>query len=142
MSVGKRDLSDGADTELDPEAHKQNLRMAGRHPWPLSHPITQLKQGHLGPVAQDHIQVAFVYFQGWRLHNLSEQPVPVLIHPHSEDEFPDVQREPPVDPFVPIDSGSVTGQHCKKPGSPIFIPSDQVFIQTDKIPLSLLSSPC
>lgn len=27
-------------------------------------------------------------FKGWRFHNLSGQPVPVLGHPHRENEFP------------------------------------------------------
>lgn len=30
-----------------------------------------LKQGHLGPAAQDHVQMACKYMQGWRFHNLS-----------------------------------------------------------------------
>lgn len=34
------------------------------------------------------------YLHGWRLHNLSEQPLPVLSH--SKKMFPHVQREPPV----------------------------------------------
>lgn len=34
-----------------------------------------LKQGHLEPVAQDHVQMAFEYLQG--LHNLTRQVVPV-----------------------------------------------------------------
>lgn len=37
------------------------------------------------------------------LQNLPRQPV--LGHPHSENVFPDVQRESPVFPFVPIVSG-------------------------------------
>jgi len=36
-----------------------------------SGPTLLLKQGHLKPVAQDCVQVAFEYLQGWRLHNLS-----------------------------------------------------------------------
>jgi len=53
----------------------------------------------------------FEYLQGWRLHNLSGQPVPGLGHPHSEETFPDVQMEPPVFQFVPIASCPVTGHH-------------------------------
>ena len=41
-------------------------------------PANLLKQGHLELVAQDHVQVTFGYCQGWRLHNLSGQPVPVF----------------------------------------------------------------
>ena len=51
------------------------------------------------------------YLQGWRLHNLPGQPVPVLGHPHSEKAFPDVHREPLVFQFVPIACWPVTGHH-------------------------------
>uniref|UniRef100_A0A8C0ES58 receptor protein-tyrosine kinase n=1 Tax=Bubo bubo TaxID=30461 RepID=A0A8C0ES58_BUBBB len=47
-----------------------------------------LKQGHLELVAHNHIQTAFEYLQGWRLHNLPGQPVPVLGHPHSQKVLP------------------------------------------------------
>jgi len=70
-----------------------------------------LKQGHLQPVAGHHVQAAFEYLQGWRLHTLPGQPVPELGDPHSEKVFPDVQTEPAVLQFVSIASGPVTGQH-------------------------------
>ena len=34
----------------------------------------------------------FAYFQGWRLHKLTGQPVPVLGQSHCKKVFPDVQR--------------------------------------------------
>ena len=52
--------------------------------------------------------MAFEYLQGWRLHNLPGQPVPVLSHPHSKKVFPDVQTEPPVFQFVPFASWVVS----------------------------------
>jgi len=55
----------------------------GRDLWKASCPTPLLKQGHLEPAAQDHVQKAFGYFQGGRLHSLPGQPVPVLGHPHS-----------------------------------------------------------
>jgi len=63
----------------------------GKDLWRPSGPTPLLKQGHLEPVAQDHLQMAFEYPQGWRLHRLSGQPVPGLGHPHSETVFPDIQ---------------------------------------------------
>jgi len=61
-----------------------NHRMVevGSDLWRSSCPALLLKQGHLEQVAHDHVQMAFEYLQRWRLHNLSEQPVPVLGHPH------------------------------------------------------------
>ena len=55
-----------------------------------------LKQGRLELVAQDHVQTAFEYLQGWPLHDLPGQAVPVLSHLHGEKVFPDVQGEPPL----------------------------------------------
>jgi len=41
----------------------------GRHPWRSSGPTPLLKQGHLQLVAQDRVQRACEYLQGWRLQN-------------------------------------------------------------------------
>lgn len=83
--------------------------------------------------AQGHVQMAFQYLWGWRLHDSSGQPVPVLSHPHSEKAFPYAEKETPVFQFVPIASGPVTG-HCWKNLDSIFsILSLQVFVHIDKI---------
>jgi len=47
-------------------------------------PTLLLKQGHLELVVHDNVWIAFKYLQRGRLHNLSEQPMPVLSHPHSK----------------------------------------------------------
>lgn len=80
----------------------------GRDLWRSSHANPLLRQGHLQPVAQNHIQMAFQYVQGWRLHILHEQPMAVLGPPHSEKAFLDVWREPSGLQFVPMASGPVT----------------------------------
>jgi len=108
--------------------------------WRSSRPTYPLTQGPLEPAPQDHVQVAFQYLQGWRLHNLSGQPVPGLSHPHSEKAFPDVQTEPPVFQFVLTASGPGTGHHWKEPGSIFLIPSHPILIYMDEIPLCLLFS--
>lgn len=54
----------------------QCLRLKG--PLEFSHPTLLLTQGHLEQPAQDCVQVAFTSLQGWRLHQLSGQPVPVF----------------------------------------------------------------
>jgi len=53
----------------------------------------------------------FKYHQGGRLHNFSEQPLPVLSHPHSKKAFSDPQRDPPVFQFVLIAARPLTGHH-------------------------------
>jgi len=49
-----------------------------------SSPTPVPKRGHLEQAAQDLVQAGLEYLQTRRLHNLSEQPVPVLRHPQSE----------------------------------------------------------
>jgi len=49
----------------------------GRDLWRSSGPSTLFKESNLDAVVQDHVQTAFG-LQGWRLHNLPRQPVPVL----------------------------------------------------------------
>lgn len=44
----------------------------------------QLEQGNIKPVVMNHVQTAFEYLQGGRLHNSLVQPVPVLCHLHSK----------------------------------------------------------
>jgi len=83
----------------------------GRDVQRSSGPSPLLKQDHLESVSQDHVQLAFEHLQGWRLDNLSGQPVLVLGHPHSEKVFPDVQREPSVFQLVPVASCAVTAYH-------------------------------
>ena len=53
----------------------QNLRLLEVRTglWRSSGPTPLLKQDHLEPVAQDHIQVAFEYLQGRRVHNVPGQ---------------------------------------------------------------------
>jgi len=76
-----------------------------------SGPTLLLKQGLLLLATQEGVQTAFEYLQGWRLHSLSGQLVPVVGHPYSKKVLPDVQREPPVFQFVFIASDPVTGHH-------------------------------
>lgn len=52
--------------------------------WSSSGPTPPLKERHLEPVAQDHVQTAFEYLKGGRFHNCSGQRVPVLSHLHSQ----------------------------------------------------------
>jgi len=73
----------------------------------LSNPLTQAGPPRAG--CQGCVQMAFEYLQGWRLHNLPGQPVPVLGHPLSKKVFPDVQWECPGFQSVPIAFGLSLG---------------------------------
>lgn len=53
--------------------------------WRWSFPPAQPKQGYQVLVAQDHVKTSFL--QGWWLHNLPAQPVPVLGNPHGRNFF-------------------------------------------------------
>jgi len=75
-----------------------------------SSPTPLPKQSHLEQAAQDLVQAGLEYLQRRRLHNSSGQPVPVLHHPQSEEDFPHVQTELPVLQFVPFAPCPFTGQ--------------------------------
>lgn len=65
-----------------------------------------------GAAAQDNIQLALEHLQGWRLQNLSVQPVPVFDHPQGKKVgFLHVQMELHVSQFVPIASRPVSGHY-------------------------------
>nr|XP_009479083.1 PREDICTED: transmembrane protein C5orf28 homolog [Pelecanus crispus] len=87
--------------------------VVGRVFWRSSSPSPLLKQAHVEPVAQHHVQTAFEYLQGCRLPNLSGQPVPVHSHHHRENVFPYIQEEPPVFQSVPVASCPVSGHRWK-----------------------------
>lgn len=90
-------------------------------------------------VTQVCVHTAFEHPQGWRLQNLSGQPVWVLDHPHSQKVFPDAWSVPMFH-FVPSASAPATGcfweEHFCTP-SPLH-PSLQVLICIVEMPLSLL----
>jgi len=100
-----------------------------RHLWRPPGPTTLVKQGHLQPAAQDHVQMFFLRSLGM------ETPQPLwtaCCSAHSEKLFPYVQREPPVSQFVLFTSCPVTEHQWKEPGS-VFTASLQAFIYSDKI---------
>jgi len=98
-------------------------------------------QGQLQQVDQDGVQLTFEYLQGWRLHNLSGQSVPLLSLPCSKKVFSCVQIEFLFIPFVLIASCFLSGHHWEESLCLIFIPpSHQVFMHVGKIPWSLLFS--
>lgn len=80
----------------------------GKDMWRLSGLTPVPSQGHLELVSQKQVQMAFEYLQGWRLHNIPGQFMPVLIHPH---------RVFPVFQFVPVVSGPIPGNHWEESGS-------------------------
>lgn len=45
-------------------------------------PTLLAKQGNLHLADWDHVQMTSRYLQEWTLHNVTEQPVPVLSDPH------------------------------------------------------------
>jgi len=59
----------------------------GRDLWRSSSPAPCSKQGHLEQIAQGCGQSEFAYLQGWRLCNLSGQPVPAHGHPYNRKDF-------------------------------------------------------
>lgn len=84
------------------------------------------KRGQLKQVTQDHVQSGFECLCGWRLHSLSEQPIPVFDHPQSNKVFSCGQVEFYVFQFVPVPSCPVSGHYGEESLSLFFILSYEV----------------
>lgn len=91
-----------------PPPHLSQMAGVKRDLWRSPSPTTLLKQGSLEQVAQNHVQIAFEYLQGWKLQNLPGQHVPMLSHPHTEKVFSDFRRIYSMFQFVFIVSGPGT----------------------------------
>lgn len=48
-------------------------------------PTSLLTQGQVEHIPWDCVQMALEILQGWKLCNLSGQPLPVVGHPHSKE---------------------------------------------------------
>ena len=70
-----------------------------------------LKQGHTEQGVPDHTQAAFEDIQEEDPTATPRQFVPVLCQPHSTEELPSVQREPPGLLLVPTASCPNNGHH-------------------------------
>lgn len=98
----------------------------------LSEPL--FKQDHLEQVAQDHIQLTFEKLQGWRVHNLSGYPVPVVSSSHSKKKKCFLKfRQSILCLSVPIAPHPVAVHHWKEPDS-IFVSSPQTFYALMRTP--------
>lgn len=106
------------------------MAKVGRDLWMSSGLTPELKQGQLELVAQDHVPMAFEFLQGWRLHNLPGQHVPVLRHPH-------IFRVRGILLYFsvcPLPSVLSPGTTAESLAPFLFAPSLQVFTYIDKIP--------
>ena len=71
-------------------------------------------QGRQPPdqAAQSHIQPGLECLQGWGIHNLLGQPVPVRHHPLGEELLPNIQPKPPLSQFKTIPPCPTTAHPC------------------------------
>ena len=85
-------------------------------------------QGRQPPdqAAQSHIQPDLECLQGWGIHSLSGQPVPVHHHPLSEKLPPNILPKPPLSQFKTIPPCPITIHPHKQPFPLLFIHSLQV----------------
>jgi len=83
-------------------------------------------QGHQPPdqAAQSHIQPGLECLQGWGIHSLLGQPVPVRHHPLGEKLPPNIQPKPPLSQFKSIPPCPINP--CKQSFPLLFICSLQV----------------
>ena len=85
-------------------------------------------QGRQPPdqAAQSHIQPGLQCPQGWGIHSLLGQPVPVCHHPRGEELPPNIQPKPPLSQFKTIPPCPITVHPRKQPLHLVFICSLQV----------------
>ena len=81
---------------------------------------------HLDQAAQSHTQPGLECLQGWGIHNLLEQPVPMLHHPLCEKLPTHIQPKPPLSQFKTISPCPITIHTRKQSFSLLFICSLQV----------------
>jgi len=77
-------------------------------------------QGHQ-PAAQSHIQPGLECLQGWGIHSLLGQPVPVPHHHLGEKLPPKIQPKPPLSQIKTIPPCPITLHPCKQP-FPLVLP--------------------
>ena len=85
-------------------------------------------QGRQPPdqAVQSHIQPGLECLQGWDIHNLLGQPVPVCHHSLCEKLLLNIQPKPPLSHFKTIPPCPITIHPCKQPLPFLFIHSLQV----------------
>ena len=109
-----------------PGLHKKVSRCVFNHriiEWPGLKRTTMISlfqppycvQGHQSPdqAAQSHIQPGLECLQGWGIHSLLEQPVPVCHHPLGEKLLPKSLHSNPL-----LMSPSLVWEACSRPLSP------------------------
>lgn len=109
----------------------------GRGLWRSSSPSPLLKQGHLEQVTQDYVQSGFEYLQGWTFHSSLGsffQRTTLMVR----QCFLMVRQNLLCLNLCPLPL--VTGHHWEDPGSVVFTPFLQVFLNIAKTPLSHLFS--
>jgi len=79
--------------------------------------------------------------QGWRLHHLPGQPVPMPDHSFSKDIFPNIQSEPPLTQLEAIASRPVASYLGEETNTHLTTASSQVVVESNKVPPSASSSP-
>ena len=80
-----------------------------------------------------HMQPGLECLQGWGIHNLQGQPVPVPHHPLGEKLPPNIQRKPPLSQFKTIPPCPVTIHPCKQLFPLLFICSLQILEDRNEV---------
>ena len=73
------------------------------------------------------------HLQGWWLHHLSGQPIPVPDHPFREVVFPNLQPEPSLAQLEAIPSSPITGHTREEADPQLTTTSLQVTTESNKV---------
>jgi len=95
-------------------------------------------QGRQPPdqATQSHIQPGLECLQGWGIHSLLGQPVPVCHHPLCEKLPPNIQPKYPLSQFKTIPPCPITIHPCKQLFPLLFICSFQI-LEGHNVPFQL-----
>ncbi|KAK4829031.1 hypothetical protein QYF61_001806 [Mycteria americana] len=92
---------------------------------------TAVVQANTSPC--DSLSTPQHYAQGWRLHHLSGQPVPMLDYPFSEEKFPNIQSKTLLAQLEAISSHPITCYLGEETDPHLTTTSFQAVVESDKV---------
>ena len=136
LPAARRRNSLSAKPNLEPGEHIQNHRVIGcKRPLRSSSPTTQPTPLFLlNHVLKCHIYTFFKHLQGWGLHHLPGQPVPMPDCSFSKEIFPDIYSKTPLMQLEAIASHPIASYLGEETNTPLTTPSFQGVVESEKVP--------
>ena len=105
---------------------------------PTIHPTPPCLLNH---IPNCHIYTFFEHLQGWGLHHIPGQPVPMSDHSFSKQIFPNIQSKPPLMQLEAVVSRPITSYLGEETNTCLTATSFQAVVESNKVsPQNLLFS--